>query len=440
MTMKENEKVIREGHHPEVSTNAPALTLSSRVRETTAEREKATCIPTMHKGLDDLYSKKEWTLFVSLCPSLFILGWNDGSIGPLLPRIQATYGLNYVLASLIFLGATAGFLIGALLNIYGCRKIPTGIMLTTGAIVSIIGFALEVSQPPFPVFVMAWAINIIGLSIQDAQANAIVTSLQRKPALKTNLFQTIYSLGALTSPLVATQLASRQRWSFHFLTGMGMMVFNAILVASILRFKRLDAVLLEAGIQPQNAESEREETEKNSLFTGIFSLPEVHLLTAILFLYAGVAVTVGGWIVEYLQRVKGGGNAAGYGPAGFYGDNAVQYSLRLQCVVWFVPSLIGTSVAEAFVGFFLAPVFPIVMQLCGLLVLRDMLSGAIGWIAGVGGTSGSAVFPFITGIVASAKGISVLQPIVVALITTLFMLWITVPIKSKIRTNNHQMS
>lgn len=29
--------------------------------------------------------------FFALCCSLFVIGWNDGSIGPLLPRIQKVY-------------------------------------------------------------------------------------------------------------------------------------------------------------------------------------------------------------------------------------------------------------------------------------------------------------------------------------------------------------
>lgn len=33
--------------------------------------------------------------FLALCGSLFLLGWNDGSTGPLLPRIQKVYNVNH---------------------------------------------------------------------------------------------------------------------------------------------------------------------------------------------------------------------------------------------------------------------------------------------------------------------------------------------------------
>lgn len=68
-----------------------------------------------------------------------------------------------------------------------------------------------------------------------------------------------------------------------------------------------------------------------------------------------------------------------------------------------------------------------------------------GWIAGLGGTSGSAVFPFVTGAIANIKGIDVLQPMyelfillpgglsyqtldrAVAMISSLVVLWAFIP-------------
>jgi hypothetical protein len=65
-------------------------------------------------------------------------------------------------------------------------------VLVAGAVLSVIAFSLEAAALPFPVFILTWILNGIGLSIQDAQANAIVASLQRRPALKTGIFQPVY--------------------------------------------------------------------------------------------------------------------------------------------------------------------------------------------------------------------------------------------------------
>jgi hypothetical protein len=36
--------------------------------------------------------------YAALCFSMFMLGWNDGSTGPLLPRIQEVYGVRSLLS------------------------------------------------------------------------------------------------------------------------------------------------------------------------------------------------------------------------------------------------------------------------------------------------------------------------------------------------------
>ena len=84
------------------------------------------------------------------------------------------------------------------------------------------------------------------------------------------------------------------------------------------------------------------------------------------------------------------------------------YSLEL--VVWLVPNLYAGAVSVCFVGFFLGPIYPILMNHCGRVIPPDLISGAIGWIA-CWGAAGAAVFPFITGAIASKAGIVSLLPV-----------------------------
>lgn len=42
------------------------------------------------------YAAKERLQFATLSFSLFMAGWNDGSSGPLLPRIQSVYSVRYL--------------------------------------------------------------------------------------------------------------------------------------------------------------------------------------------------------------------------------------------------------------------------------------------------------------------------------------------------------
>jgi hypothetical protein len=49
--------------------------------------------------------RKGWVHFAAVCFAVFVTGWNDGSTGPLLPRIQAFYGVGQY--GVIMLGDTA---------------------------------------------------------------------------------------------------------------------------------------------------------------------------------------------------------------------------------------------------------------------------------------------------------------------------------------------
>lgn len=121
---------------------------------------------------------------------------------------------------------------------------------------------------------------------------------------------------------------------------------------------------------------------------------------------------------------------------------------RLELVIWLVPSLVGGAIAIAFIGVFLGPIYPLVMNHTARILPHWLLTGSIGWIAGLG-QAGSAFIPFITGVIASREGISALQPVyvvpllpivfffllktkltvcrMVAMMAVMFGLWLLVP-------------
>lgn len=86
----------------------------------------------------------------------------------------------------------------------------------------------------------------------------------------------------------------------------------------------------------------------------------------------------------------------------------ILYSLEL--VVWLVPDLLSGAICVSFVGIFLGPIYPIVMNHAGAVLPPELISGGIGWIASFG-AAGAAVFPFITGAIASRTSIASLQPL-----------------------------
>ena len=83
---------------------------------------------------------------------------------------------------------------------------------------------------------------------------------------------------------------------------------------------------------------------------------------------------------------------------------------RLELIVWLVPSLIGDAVAVAFLGFFLGPIYAILTTVAERIIPHWLLSGGVGWYGGIA-QAGAALFPFITGALASKFGIMSLQPL-----------------------------
>lgn len=188
----------------------------------------------------------------------------------------------------------------------------------------------------------------------------------------------------------------------------------------------------------------------------LHSLPISHLVSiAILFRFPltsqcfHLLVGLGGWIVTFMLRVRGASpSASGYSGTGFWAGQALgraslgfvteRYGericitiylaicLALQLVFWLVPQYIVSAVAVAFLGFFLGPLFPGCVMVTAKLLPKHIHVSAIGFGMALGGTGGT-VFPFIIGAIAASKGVKVLQPIILALIIVVAIIWLMFP-------------
>ncbi|KAF8841279.1 MFS general substrate transporter [Paxillus ammoniavirescens] len=390
---------------------------------------------------------REQMQFVALCWFIYLEGWNDGSNGPLLPRIQEVYGVGYATVSLIFVFACLGFITGALSNVVLSERLGFGKVMVLGSLFQVVAYSIESAAPPFPVFVFAYFINGIGLALQNAQSVGYVASLKENAETKMGVFMAAYGAGALSSPLVATQFSQLRQWSFHYLTSLGVALINTVALIFVFQLKRQEECLAEIGIsaEPRNA-------SEHSHFRQIFALKDVHLLASFILFYVGAEVTIGGWIVTYVINVRGGGPSSGYISTGFFGGLMVGRvallwvnekvgerlalfiyaicAILLEIVVWLVPSLVGDAVAVAIIGTLMGPMYPIAMNHCGRVLPRWLLTGSIGWIAG-SGQAGSALVPFMAGAIASKAGIKALQPVLVGVLSLMTLLWALVPKSSR---------
>ena len=165
--------------------------------------------------------------------------------------------------------------------------------------------------------------------------------------------------------------------------------------------------------------------------------------------YVGIEVALGGWIVVFMMRVReGAAFASGMTATGFWlgitvgrlilgfvtprlGEKVaiaiyLPIAMALQLVFWLVPQFYVSAVAVSLQGFFLGPMFPAAVVATTKLLPRHLHVSGIGFAAALGG-SGGAIFPFVIGVIAQAKGVQVLQPIILALIVAIWIAWMGLP-------------
>ncbi|KAG9003365.1 hypothetical protein FRB90_011192, partial [Tulasnella sp. 427] len=142
------------------SVDIPMANLSKRVSptglESTSVAEEA---PQMSTLQEKMY-------LGALCYCLFVAGWNDGTIGPLLPRIQDYYNIGYTVVSILFVTGCMGVLCGATCNVYLSDKLGFGKLITAAAALQILTYAAMSPAPPFGVLCFIYFVNGFALSLQ----------------------------------------------------------------------------------------------------------------------------------------------------------------------------------------------------------------------------------------------------------------------------------
>lgn len=393
-------------------------------------------------------TKKEWTAISACFLCLFLAGWNDATTGPLLPTIQSFYHVNFTVVSMLFISNFVGFMSAAVANVFLNDQFGFGKVILLGGLLQVVAYCLLAPALPFPVMCIAYAINGFGIALQDAQANGFVAALPNNASAKMGLLHAAYGAGAFIAPLVATQFAQMPRWSFHYLTSLGLAITNAIMLLVVFKLRSQDEILEIPEVAGHSGPSEQNKYKQ------IFGSRAVQLMAFFAWVYVGTEVTIGGWIVTFVIEERGGGPSAGYISSGFFGglmlgrvvllwvnekvgERRVIYiysllAIGLELVVWLVPNIIGNGVAVSLIGLLLGPFYPIAMNVTGEIVPKWILTGSIGWIASFG-QAGSAVFPFMTGALAQKHGVKVLQPVLVGMLAALLVLWSLIPRGSKSR-------
>ncbi|KAL2859898.1 putative MFS transporter [Aspergillus lucknowensis] len=384
--------------------------------------------------------------------SFFVAGVNDGSLGALIPYIRQQYDIGTNMVSVVYGTTFAGWLFAALTNSYLGQYFNLGILLLIGAVLQIIAHALRPWLLPFPVFAVTFFFAALGQAYLDTHANNWVSTVKGAHRWL-GFIHAMYMAGCLVGPFVSTAVASASasagsstsHWQLFYTTPLGLGVINLVLVCVAFR----EWMTVKEHSQSETTESTSRQREARREMQKTLATPSVWFLSLYFFFFLGVAITAGGWIVEYLVHVRHGDlHKMGYVPAGFYGGSFlgrlllaeptyrfgerrmivlyVVLCLALELVFWLVPDIITEAVAISLLGFFSGPFFATGISVASKLFAAEIRSSALAFIFLLG-QIGGAVFPAVTGVIASQAGVKILQPMLVGLLGATGVSWLIIP-------------
>ncbi|KAL8944312.1 MAG: hypothetical protein Q9216_000496 [Gyalolechia sp. 2 TL-2023] len=387
------------------------------------------------EALQTLYNPpmNKWR-FVSACAMCFANGLNDSAPGALIPYMEETYYIGYAIVSLIFITNAVGFISAApstppLLARFGRAKtlILAQMSMMVGVVLSFlfIGF---------------------GEAVNLALNNTFCANLANY-ATTLGLFHGSYGIGGTVGPLMATALVSTGKtWSTFYYISIGVTFLNICMAYWAFRNYETDNPAQHNALLRTPS---GQQTSKSELLQQALKNKTTILGSLFIFAYQGAEVSISGWVISFLITYRHGvPSRVGYVTAGFWAGitigrfalthpahrigektaviGLVVGAILFQFLVWFVPNVIGDSVAVSIVGLLLGPVYPCSTAVYSKLLDKSIQMSSLAIVSALG-SSGGAVAPFFTGLLAQEVGTWVLHPICVGLFVGMVVLWGCLP-------------
>ncbi|KAI1455989.1 MFS general substrate transporter [Annulohypoxylon moriforme] len=380
----------------------------------------------------------------SCCLQNFMAGLTDSAPGALIPYMEADYNIGYAVVSLIFIGNAMGFIMAAPFIDQFRQRLGRAKTIGLSQICIGVGYIPFICTAPFPLVAISYFLLGFGFAIQLAIGNVFCANLRNNAAML-GIMHGSYGIGGIIGPLVATSIVSTGSiWSRYYLLTLGFAIFNTCFSTwSFWNYEK------ELGGVESNILSESSSRGDMSMMLLAFKSKIIILGAIFIFAYQGAEVSISGWVISFLIATRNGKpSSVGYVTSGFWagitigrfclspisskiGEKLFVYFLVIgaavfQLLVWLVPNIIGEAVSLAIVGLLIGPVYP-----CAAAVFtrnlsrREQVSG-MGIISAFG-SSGGAIAPFTTGLLAQALGTFIMHPIAIGLFAAMLVCWFVLP-------------
>ncbi|KAK5740400.1 hypothetical protein LTR17_004663 [Elasticomyces elasticus] len=380
-------------------------------------------------------------------------GINDSSAGALIPYMESYYHIGYAVVSLIWITNAVGFILAAFCTEILAQWIGRAKTLMASEVIMIAGYIIIVCTPPFGAVVFAYFLVGFGYALNLALNNVFCANLANSTVIL-GAAHGSYGIGGILGPIIATSLVSAKvLWSRFFLILIGIRILCFFAAGwSFWNYEKEGVSMFANSLQQlasRQAASEMGEPGKFQLLRMALKNKTTIIGALFIFAYQGAEVSESGWFISYLIDYRNGNPAkVGYVTSGFWagitvgrftlthvahwvGEKRFVYAMGLaviafQIISWQVPDVVGDAVAVAILGLLLGPVYPCAATVFTKLLPGNLQTMAIGFISGAG-SSGGALVPFLTGLIAQASGTWVLHPICIGFYVIMLGCWTVLP-------------
>ncbi len=457
-------------------------------------------------GLTINTPREAWRLVAAIIFA-FTAGLSDGAPGALLPRIEEFYGINYTVVSMIWMSNAVGYIFIALSSFKLVPLLGYRNLSAVGCVSLVIMYALVCGAPPFPLVAIGFFFGGMGLATNFSFQNIFLGRF-KKSSIYLGFFHGGYGLGACLGPLIATSMINAgQKWSNYYFIMVAISSFNTFNLyfsfkgyeeeqkayeesdplpkkeANVRTPEELESqtdipligmqgtsvsqkAINKGGkkkksglydvnektferVNPKSEGSHKSSGHLSDLMTSLKS-PVTWYLSFFVLFYGGAEVSMGGWIVTFLEVYRHGSTkTTGYVASGFWGGLTIGrlvltpfihktigakrgitvlilFSIICCLLSWLVPVYLAEAVFVAFLGLFTGPMYPLMVTVAIRVLPRKIQVISMTIMTAVG-SSGGAFFPFIVGLAAQTAGTFVVFPFIIGFLIGTLSLWALIP-------------
>lgn len=399
------------------------------------------------------YPKMNKWRVLAACLIYFGNGMSDSAPGALIPYIEKWYKIGYAIVSLIWITNAVGFILAAFFTDLIWQKLGRAKTLMLAEAFMISAYVIIACSPPFPVVVVAYLLMGFGNAVNLALNNVFCANLADSTVIL-GLAHGSYGVGGVVAPIIATAMVSNGiHWARFYLIPIGVRTICFFFAGwAFWGYEKEGTTQFANSLQQiasRQAGAEGGEPSKMRMLGRALKNKTTIIGALFIFSYQGAEVSESGWFISYLINYRNGDPAkVGYVTAGFWagitlgrftlthvahrvGEKGFVFAMGVgviafQLMAWFIPNVIGDAVSVAILGLLLGPVYPCAQTIFTKLLPGNIQMTSISFISSMG-SSGGAVVPFLTGLIAQSAGTFVLHPICIGFYVLMLGCWAVLP-------------